>query len=100
MSFSLLTVIGASCAVLPLQVLSKFAQRSAQPQFHYVSMVIPSPEVTSSPSAFNHTAVGVLVRPGMTSDITQLRINSDPATAFPELLIVAEIEPGGTAWII
>lgn len=35
-------------------------------------------------------------KPEMVSDITQLRVNSNPATALPELLIVAEMRFEGT----
>ena len=44
----------------------------------------------------SHAAVGMLVRPEMTSDTVQVRLNSDPATGLPDRLIEAEITFSGT----
>ena len=39
----------------------------------------------------NHAAVGMSVRPEMTSDTVQVRLNSDPATGLPDWLMVTEM---------
>ena len=62
-----------------------------------ISMAISPPEVTGSPSAI-HMAVGMLVRPDMTSVILQIRVNSDPATGLPDRVTLAERGFGGTAY--
>ena len=49
-----------------------------------VVRVIPFPEVTGSLLIPSHIALGMLVRPGMTSVITQVKVNSDPATMLPD----------------
>ena len=62
-----------------------------------VAMVMSLPGSTGPPSGFNHIAVGMKVRPVISSDTVQVRMNSDPATLLPELLIVAEMGSEGTA---
>ena len=62
-----------------------------------VAMVVSFPGSTGSPSGFNHIAVGMATRPVISSDIVQVRMNSDPATLLPELLITAEMGSEGTA---
>ena len=44
----------------------------------------------------SHVAVGMVVRPEMTSDTVQVRLNSDPATGLPDRLMVTEIVFSGT----
>ena len=44
----------------------------------------------------SHVAVGMVVRPEMTSDTVQVRLNSDPATGLPDWLMEAEIVSSGT----
>ena len=44
----------------------------------------------------SHAAVGMLVRPEMTSDTVQVRSNTDPATGLPDRLMVTEMELSGT----
>ena len=44
----------------------------------------------------SHAAVGMSVRPGMTSDTMQVRLNSDPATGLPDRLMVTEMAFSGT----
>ena len=63
------------------------------------AIVISPPVVTGVPSASSHIAVGMLVRPGMSSAIIQSILNSDPATGGPEATTVAERGFGGTAGI-
>ena len=64
-------------------------------------MAMPSPGTTGAPDASNetssHIAVDMLVRPEITSDITQVRLNSDPATLLPDLLTMAVMGSEGTA---
>ena len=62
-----------------------------------VAMVMSLLGITGPPSGFNHIAVGMKARPVMSSDTVQVRINTDPATLLPELLIVAEMGSEGTA---
>ena len=44
----------------------------------------------------SHAAVGMLVRPEMTSDTVQVRLNSDPATGIPDWLMETEMAFSGT----
>ena len=44
----------------------------------------------------SHAAVGMLVRPEMTSDTVQVRLNSDPATGLPDWLMETEMAFSGT----
>ena len=44
----------------------------------------------------SHAAVGMLVRPEMSSDTVQVRLNSDPATGLPDWLMEAEMTFSGT----
>ena len=44
----------------------------------------------------SHAAIGMLVRPEMTSDTVQVRLNSDPATGIPDWLMVTEMTFSGT----
>ena len=46
---------------------------------------------------FSHVAVGMLVRPEMTSDTVQVRLNSDPVTGLPDWLMETEMAFSGTA---
>ena len=62
-----------------------------------VAIVMFPPVIIGSPLALSHIAVGMLVRPEMVSLMTQVRVNSDPATLLPELLTVAEMGSEGTA---
>ena len=66
-----------------------------------VAMVMPSPGTTGVPDAFNeassHIAMDMLVRPEIASDVTQVRVNSDPATVLPDLLTAAVMGSAGTA---
>ena len=48
----------------------------------------------------SHAAVGMLVRPEMTSDTVQVRSNTDPATGLPDRLMETEIAFLGTNDII
>ena len=43
-----------------------------------------------------HAAVGMLIRPEMTSDTVQVRLNSDPATGLPDRLMETEMAFSGT----
>ena len=61
-----------------------------------VAIVTSPPVVTGVPSSSCHVAVGMSVRPAMSSDIIQSILNSDPATGGPEVSTVAETEFGGT----
>ena len=44
----------------------------------------------------SHAAVGMSVRPEMTSDRVQIRLNSDPATGLPDRLMEIEMAFSGT----
>ena len=44
----------------------------------------------------SHAAVGMSVRPEMTSDTVQVRLNSDPATGLPDWLMETEMTLSGT----
>ena len=55
-----------------------------------VVMVMSSQVTMTSPSMFIHCAVGLFIRPGI-STMMQVRLNSDPATLLPEVLTVAEM---------
>ena len=44
----------------------------------------------------SHAAVGMLVRPEMTSDTVQFRSNTDPATGLPDRLMETEMAFSGT----
>ena len=52
---------------------------------------------TTSPSALIHMTSGMSVRPGISSDTTQVRLNSDPATRLPDILMSVEMARVGTA---
>ena len=62
-----------------------------------VAMVMSFPGITGLPSVFNQIAVVMATRPEISSDIVQFKVNSNPATLMPELLIVAEMGSEGTA---
>ena len=48
----------------------------------------------------SHAAVGMLVRPEMTSDTAQVRLNSVPASGIPDWLMVTEMGLSGTSYYI
>ena len=62
-----------------------------------VAMVMSLPGITGPSSTLNHIAVGMAIRPEISSDMVQVRVNSDPAILLPELLTAAEMGSGGTA---
>ena len=62
-----------------------------------VAMVMSFTGITGSSSRVNHIAVGMAKRPEISSDMVQVRVNSDPAASLPELLTVAEMGSEGTA---
>ena len=51
---------------------------------------------TTSPSALIHLISGMSVRPEISSDIIQVRLNSDPATRLPDILMSVEMAGDGT----
>ena len=61
-----------------------------------VTMVMSFPGITGSPSEFNHIAVGMATRPDISSEMMQVRVNSDPAILWPDLLTAAEMRSEGT----
>ena len=63
---------------------------------------VPEDTITTSldiwaPANLSHTALGILVSPATSSDTTQVRLYSDPATRLPDLLMLTEIAGDGTA---
>ena len=59
-----------------------------------VTLTVPG---NASPVSLTHMTSGMSVRPGISSDTTQVRLNSDAATRLPDVLMLVKMAGVGTA---